>query len=339
MIGKRRFTTGVAALLGILGVAPVVQGQDQAAPAEQLFEDGRALLAQRRYAEACPKLAASEKLDPAVGTLLNLGDCYEKMGKIATAWATFKEAVAMARAGKQPGREKIAAARADALEAHIPRLSIVVPHAVPGLEVRRDGLVVGQAEWTGAVASAVPLDPGEHEIVVLAPTKRSWSTTVVLAADGHTSSVEVPELETDELAERAPLKPVSQAAATLEVVNTHDRNVQRALGLIIGGAGLVTAVVGAPFGFIAISQNKLAESNCPTNDTCHEPGGSDAKTAVTDSIVSTVLVFVGSGIAIGGAVVFFTAPKPKHEPSPKATLHVTPSMERGGGGLRLSGSF
>jgi hypothetical protein len=345
MAEEHRFLLGVALAIGVLAVAPPASGQEQAAPAESLFEEGRMLLAQQRYPEACAKLAESQKLDPAVGTLLNLGDCYEKMGKIATAWAVFKEATTLARSGKQPGREKIAAARADALVAKIPRLSISVPHAPLGLAVQRDGVAVGQTEWSGPAASAVTIDPGDHVIVVTAPGKKAWSTKVALSADGKTTAIEVPELEPDELADRAPLKPASDSAVSLEVVNAHDRNVQRVIGLATAGAGLVTLIIGIPFGVRAINLNKDAASECPTNTTCQGQGGSDAQSAQSSSVLSTILVVGGAGVAVGGAIVYLTAPKPKHEPvpkrepAPKTSLQVLPEVSPRGAGLRFLGSF
>src|ERR1700722_11823966 len=140
-------------------IAGGARAQETAA-AETLFNDGRALLAQGRYAEACAKLTESERLDAAVGTLLNLGDCYEKMGRIATAWAVFRQAAGMALTGKQPARQKIADGRVAALEPKIPKLALVVTHPTPGLEVRRDGTLLGAAEWSASSPSALAMDPG-----------------------------------------------------------------------------------------------------------------------------------------------------------------------------------
>src|SRR6516225_7921635 len=90
------------------------QGSNEAA-ATALFDEGRKLMAERRWAEACPKLAESERLAPSGGTLLNLADCYEHTGQTASAWAAWKDAAARANAAGKSDVEKSALARAAAL--------------------------------------------------------------------------------------------------------------------------------------------------------------------------------------------------------------------------------
>jgi hypothetical protein len=94
-----RKTVVTSALLGAIllsGSASAQTSSDKAA-AQALFDAGKRLLSERKYAEACPKLAESQRLDPAPGTLMNLADCYEKAGLTASAWATWLEAAAAMR--------------------------------------------------------------------------------------------------------------------------------------------------------------------------------------------------------------------------------------------------
>src|SRR5262249_54770458 len=140
-----------ATLPGCLLVAPLAaallltspaaaSGSEDVAAAEATFNEGKKLAAAGRYAEACPKFAESQRLDPGAGTLLNYGDCLEKLGKVASAWGAFREAVMLASRVGDEKRRVEATRRADLLEPRLSRLTIVVPPAgrVKGLEVHRD---------------------------------------------------------------------------------------------------------------------------------------------------------------------------------------------------------
>src|SRR5690606_10533025 len=89
---------GCAAMIAcgvLLGGAAAAHAQ--AAEAEVLFRDGRKLIKAGKLAEGCDKIAASERLESSVGALLNLGDCREKLGELASAWAAFRKAEARAK--------------------------------------------------------------------------------------------------------------------------------------------------------------------------------------------------------------------------------------------------
>lgn len=72
----------VAGFLATLAVAPVAAAQGKS-PADVLFDEGTALMNAGKYAEACPKLEQSLKLDPGIGGMLWLADCYERAGRTA----------------------------------------------------------------------------------------------------------------------------------------------------------------------------------------------------------------------------------------------------------------
>ena len=128
---------GVGAAL-LCPLAAHAEGADDKAAAQALFDQGRKLMEQGRFAEACPKLESSEHLDPGAGTLLNLAACYEKNGQTASAWVTYTDA-ATASQERHPDWAARAQGRAKALFPTLSHLVIQVPSAVQGLEVKRDG--------------------------------------------------------------------------------------------------------------------------------------------------------------------------------------------------------
>jgi tetratricopeptide (TPR) repeat protein len=162
----------------------------QSAEAETLFRDGKKLMAKGQYAEACAAFEGSFKKDPAATTLLNLADCREKNGQLASAWGHFVEAARLARG--QGAIEQSARDRADALE---PRLSYLVVAVSPdvrvdGLVIRRDRAPLDPAEWN----RKMPVDGGVHTIDVSAPAHALWSTTIVVAPSGDEQTLTVPSL-------------------------------------------------------------------------------------------------------------------------------------------------
>ena len=89
---------GVVLLVGAASAQP-----RDVTRADALFREGRALMKKGDYATACPKLEESYRLDPAAGTGINLGDCFEKQGKVASALLAYQAA----RALLQPGDPRI----------------------------------------------------------------------------------------------------------------------------------------------------------------------------------------------------------------------------------------
>jgi tetratricopeptide (TPR) repeat protein len=170
-------------LLGALfmSASPSARAGD-AAVAEALFAEARQLMAQGRYAEACPKLESSNRIDPATGTLLNLASCYEKLGRTATAWALYLQV-----AGSPQGalRADYARQHADALLPTLPKLTIRAPTAPPDAHVTRDGIVVP----VGAFGAPIPVDPGHHVIEATASGRISFHREIDIATGATTSVV------------------------------------------------------------------------------------------------------------------------------------------------------
>ncbi len=277
--------------------------------AETLFQEARALVEAGRYVEACPKLAESQTLDPAVGTQFNLADCYEHIGRTATAHALFGDVARIARAAGKFDRERSARERAAALESVLPRLRVATTKAAPGEEVRVDGALVPPSD------DARPLDPGSHTVVATAPGRTPF-TRAVTARAGETIEVTIPEL-VDPNPPRAMEAPRSSSGRTV------------AVGL--AGVGLAGVVVGSIAGAMALSQRSDAERDCAKDVyqfRCPTQAGTDAwNGAQTAGNVSTV-GFVAAGVALAGAAVLWVL-----SPSPRARVGATAT------GLRLEGTF
>jgi len=312
--GSRAAIAWSAIALGF--AAPAARAQS--AGAELLFREGRDLIKHGKLAAGCGKLEASDRLEPSVGTLLNLGDCREKLGQLATAWAAFRRAEAIAhRDGKDRRREAEARRRAARLEGQLPKLEIDVSHPIDDLVVRRDGEVVDPATF----GTPLPVDPGMHAIVATAAGHLPWKKT--LNIDGRRAQVTVPALD------RAPaVQPaVARVASSDQPVDllvppappASDRPPppprspsrwtaprELSVGLAIGGAGALAT--GIYFGLRSRDLRDQADERCPAA-TCSDPQGlelnADARTAATRAnilyaaggtavLASLVLCVVGS---------------------------------------------
>jgi hypothetical protein len=291
---------------GIVRAQPVAT--EKKAAAQALFDDAQLLVKEGKYTEACPKFAESDRLDPAAGAKFYLADCLERAGKLASAWTYYVAVADAARAAGQPEKEKYARDRAEAVKPKLSRLVIAVPEAsraMAGLELERDGVSVGQAQW----GAAIPVDAGEHLVSARAAGKKPWETRVPVLEQGQTVTVEVPVLE-------AAPPPKPRVGGPPAIPDGRDRqsdssgSAQRIAGIVVGSAGVVGLGVGVAFGVSAISkQNESdADGHCDAANTCDDTGLALRGEAITAATVSTVGILAGGAALVGGVVLVLTAP-------------------------------
>jgi serine/threonine-protein kinase len=310
------FAVLVAAAAPAWGAGPT----DQAA-GSALFQEAKQLVAAGDFGQACPKFAEAQRLFPTTGTLLNLGNCYEKLGKLASAWGTFKEAEVMARNQNDADREREASRRAEALSAQRAKLAVNVPPAVcvPGFELRRDGTLLGEGQW----GSALPVDTGTHTFEAKAPGRKTWSTWVRVDTNGSSSTIEVPVLEVE----------VASAPAG-------GWGAQRTAGVILGGVGLAGMVVGAIFAAKAAVKNGESLPHCLVSDVtkCDATGVALRDQAFDAAHVSTGTFVAGGILAAAGIVIVVTAPSGAAKKPDTTAIHVEvrPMM---GPGLSVRGAW
>jgi serine/threonine-protein kinase len=333
--------------------APTVAHADptaaQRAEAQALFDDARKLMTEKRFAEACPKLDASQRIDPGLGTLLNLAECQAQTGKTASAWANFLEAAYQAKAAGQTNRENAARAKATKLEPRLSRVKIIASE--PGaIELSRDGVALAPS----LVGTAVPVDPGEHVIRATAPGKKPWETRITVKDDGQPLTVSVPRLDPEEVAPPpppvvalpvAPPPPPRVVLPPVPVTPPPPAPAPPSTGRRVGGIVLMVAGagglgVGAAFAVLAKNKNAESLTHCPNKPTLCDQAGVDLRnTALRDGNIATVGFVVGGVVAAGGLGLVLSS-LPGKSPASGASATVTAEIEPSGGGwLRVKGSF
>jgi hypothetical protein len=310
MIRTRRTTglrySGIRASIALVALAvnvgwqsPCAAQQSGSAAAQVLFEEARQLMSAGHYAEACPKLEESQRIDPGSGTLMNLADCYEHTGRIASAWGAFLDAEAGARLVGNTAREQAARERSRALEPRLPRIVYQVGGHVEGLEIRRDGVLVGYPQW----GTPIPIDPGDHSITVTAPGYKPWTTQISARESTPPVTLVIPELQPADPRPPKPGEPMPPPPREPGL------GTQRTLALVAGGVGVAGVIVGSIYGLRSSAKNSDADPYCDSDGGCwDERGYDDMEDAVAAGNVSTVAFIVGGAGLAAGAVLWFTAP-------------------------------
>jgi hypothetical protein len=291
-----------------------------------LFDEAVALMERGKLAEACPKLARSNELSPNGGTLFALADCYERSGRIASAWVTYKEAAIRANAAKRVDAEKKATDSAERLAPNVSKLVIQVPAAaaVDGLAIELDGRAVARAEW----GVATPIDPGPHKIQITAPGRLPATRDLSFDRVAAQKTIDIPELE------RQP-EPVGGADE-----GASRGNGQRIAGFVVGGVGLVGLALGTVFGLSASSKNDDAARHCRDGNLCDSEGIRLDKEGRDAATLSTIAFIAGGTLVAGGLVLVLTAPSGREKSSaPVQTGSLGVRGTPGGASLTLGATF
>jgi len=321
-------------VFSVVIVMSIVAGRAHAqsnAIAEQLFNEGRELAAQNKWAEACPKFEASMQRDPALGTRLNLAVCYQHVGKLASAWGLFRESADLAKRANDK-RADYAQQQATALEPRLPKLVITAPPKAPaGLVVQRDGAPVAAVE----LGVALYVDPGPHEVTASAAGFESV-TSKVTVEESRTTTLALPEL-----AAKPEVKaPTVATTDEPEVPVTPVSPTRKYIAYGVGGGGIAIVGVGLVFGAQAMSKNSKAKDLCGADLDCTGDNFAQGKQLIADgrSRGTLATVFVAAGVAAIGAgvVLYLTAP---HASEQARQTAIVPTIDRNGAGLGLVGRF
>lgn len=331
----RSFMLGAGLALSFIvsSTAPAIaQLTDSKVLAEQLYEQARELASAHRWAEACPKFEASLRYDAALGTRLNLATCYEKIGRLASAWGLFRDSAALARRAGDTIRQDYALKQAAALLPRLPKLTIGGPtKPPPGFAVRRDDVPLDLA----TLGTALYIDPGQHEVTASAPGFEPFKATITVDEASSESMV---------IRELTPSKTVTEPQARREglekpVGRSEPERTQKLVGIGLASGGAVLTGAGLIFGVRARSTYNDAKALCGAELICeNDPDFAKGRDLIdrsrSQAMFSTVLVITGVAAAAAGAVVWGTAIRRE-----RAETAVTPIVTDRDLGVAFMGRF
>lgn len=310
--------------------------------ADALFQQARELAGRGRYDKACPLFEESQRLEPATGTLFNLSDCNERLGRTATAWAGFRDTAAQAAAAGNTARAQDAQRRANLLEPVLCKLRIIVKPeaALPGLVVQRNGIRVESASW----GTDTPVDPGRIAVRANAPGRSPWRTDVNVD----------PPCKAPAVVEVALLEDVAGPANRAD---TGFEERSRVPIFVLGGLAL--AGIGGGVGFLVASRSEDANAeelrNGITsrfgegNDACYPPVD-EARRADCDALKGSVDAalmlngvsigsFVVGGLAAAAAVGYVLWPSASPRPAAGLEVRLIPIVGGAASGVAAVGVF
>jgi len=308
--------------------------------ADQLFATAKTLMSEGKFAQACAKFEASYDADAALGALLNLADCLERDGRMASAYGRWGDAIDYALK-KGDDRAKFARERREEIRPKLSFVTLAVKGAADDLTVFKGDTKLSK----GAFGTALPTDPGDTVIqVVRGADQVLWETTVVLA-EAEQKTVEVP-LDVIAQANTATMKKrTSTTGRTGPRGDLGDApegfwSTQRIAGFVVGGGGLLVAGAGFALGGIAQGKQSDLDAECSAGGEtryCTDKGLEIAQTARTFAEASTYTLVAGGIVVAVGITVIITAPNEYAKLEDRA--YFLPWFTPDGGGVVVGGRF
>jgi hypothetical protein len=189
---------------------------------------------------------------------------------------------------------------------------------------------------------AIEVEPGEHELTFSAEGRTSVTETVVFREGEKSRVVRITMKHPDDVpAESHAAGP--SAANTLAPPRSVDAersssgSTQRTIGLIVGGAGLVSMGAGGFFGYQTIQSKNRQVEQCESTSSCRDrAAAADAhEDAKKSGLISTITFIAGGAATAAGLVLVFTAGSGKDEPA----VAIAPGIGPNGPSLRLRAAF
>lgn len=271
-------------IVALVCAASVARADVDGETAKRLFDEAIDDFSNNRIAAACPKLEASIRLRAEVKPLGLLAACYERQGKLATAYRTFKETRKKAEAANDNDSAVAAAGHVARLEPKVARVTIT-----SSTPVTLDGKPFAD------VGKPYEIDAGKHKVSAAGFDKD------LEIKDGDNATVVIPKADGVVI---APTEPTP--------IRAPSSSNRKLIGMGVLGGGVAFTAVGGLFGLQAKGKWDDAQSKHGCNDDgdCADQAGLKLiDSARSKGLVSTVFVGVGLVAVAGGVVLYLTAPK------------------------------
>jgi hypothetical protein len=271
-------------------------GEDDVVRAETMFREGREAMKSGDYVAACPRFAESQRIAPALGTLLNLALCDEQLGRTASAALEFEQFLGSAPADDD--RRPIVTEHLSILRPRVPRL---VLQRGPGGPAAWHVTVDGNEVRAEDLGRELLLDPGRHAVDVWAADRPVRETTVMLD-EGEVQVRDLESLASPPLATPAPRAAPGDVAVVAP---------SRLPAYVVGGIGGLGLLAGVVTGFMVLDASHTVRDHCH-DDVCDAQGFQANDAGRTLLVVNTVAFAMGAAGIAGGTYLYLSARPPAH---------------------------
>jgi tetratricopeptide (TPR) repeat protein len=153
--------------------------------ADDAFKKGRDLLKQGNFIDACDEFAKSQRLDPANGTLFNIAQCSEKIGRLATAASAYRELI---KKDTNPERLELSRKGLADIEKRIPKIIAKIDNPPKNIIITLDS-----KSGSAAILPNEPVEAnfGEYTLVARAKGYTEMISKFRIGEEGSTKTVEV----------------------------------------------------------------------------------------------------------------------------------------------------
>lgn len=312
------FGLGGLAALAVLLVSSgaMAGGRSDITAAEALFREARADAKRGDHTSACPKFRESYRLDPTIGTLLNVADCDERDHHLLQALERFEDG--LRRLPASDDRNAYVRSRARALESRVAEIRV---RPIPGQTAH-----VTLDDHELAFDKKTRVEPGQHQLRVQLARGES-QTQAITVSEGERRDIDLAELTP-----RSNATPSSQPTTPPRPLVSSSFTTTKPAAIVVGGLGLASLVTSGILVKLMFDAKSTADQHCDQS-TC-DPIGLDA--TANGKLYGSVgaVTFAAGAVSVGLATYLFMRGGPRRD---DRSARVSPFVTVSGGGLAFGG--